>query len=517
MKLSLVLHAVDGWSGPTKRAQASTRQLTASMGALSNRTQRSTERLLGFAANTHRAEWAAFGFGRSIRRVADQGFDRFRWAANAAGGAMRGFLVSLGKGALLGASGLAAFGIGSFFSGVIRQAAKFEQFRVALEGTEGSAEKAQKALSWVQDFAKRTPYQIGDVMEAFVTARNYGIDPFTGAMQTLGDAASAMNRSLGDAVEALADARTGEFERLKGFGITASVRGAAVTFSYVDKAGKEASKSVGKSALKIDRAVRDILDIKFGGGMERQALTLIGIWNNLQDVVTNFQLSVASRGFFERVKNSLDRVLKWTDKLAGDGTFDLWATRISDQLTALWDASERFIRDTDWQGVATGMEAIVGVIARIVRGIGNASVAWTVFSNSVARQSAEATLKRGPSVWESMFGGYADRARAANQTLADLEARRVGAGRPQVRRLPGGGVIWPEGATRRELRGNGTSRGGPSRAPGAMVPPAPKREKASLEIILKGDGSKQASVGRISAPDDTRITVTRGRAMGRAA
>lgn len=495
MKLSLVLHAVDGWSRPTKRAQASTRQLTASMAALSSRTERTSERLLGFAANTHNAEWAAYRFGRSIRNVAERGFGAFRAGANAAGGALRSFMTTLGKGALLGASGLAALGIGSFFSGVIGQAAKFEQFRVALEGTEGSAEKAQRALAWVQDFAKRTPYQIGDVMEAFVTARNYGIDPFTGAMQTLGDAASAMNKSLGDAVEALADARTGEFERLKGFGITASVRGAAVTFSYVDKAGKEASKSVGKSALKIDRAIRDILDVKFAGGMERQARTLIGIANNLSDVVTNFQLSVASAGFFDRVKNSLDRVLKWTDKLAGDGTLDRWATRISDKLSELWDASERFTKQTDWARVAKGVGAIVTATAQLVGLLGKT----VEFAEQLSKVpgtgpwfSARAgELMNGFSTGK--FPGWAD-------PLGVWSSRQTKPTAPM--RAP------------RELRGNRPSGDTISRGARNGPPPAPKREKASLEIILKGDGAKQASVGRIDAPDNTRITVTRGRAMG---
>lgn len=66
----------------------------------------------------------------------------------------------------------------------------------------------------------------------------------------------------------------------------------------------------------------------------------------------------------------------------------------------------------------------------------------------------------------------------------------------------------------RELRGNRPSGDTISRGARNGPPPAPKREKASLEIILKGDGAKQASVGRIDAPDNTRITVTRGRAMG---
>ncbi|MDG4813775.1 hypothetical protein P8629_12270, partial [Hydrogenovibrio sp. 3SP14C1] len=85
-----------------------------------------------------------------------------------------------------------------------------------LETIEGSQEKAKASLDWIAGFAKKTPYDLAQVTESFVKLKAYGIDPIADdALRILGDTGSAMGKSLDQAVEAFADAATGEFERLK--------------------------------------------------------------------------------------------------------------------------------------------------------------------------------------------------------------------------------------------------------------------------------------------------------------
>ena len=98
-------------------------------------------------------------------------------------------------------------------------ASQFEKFETVLISSTGSAEKAKEAMKWVTDFAVKTPYELDKVTEGFVALKNYGIDPTNGTLRTLGDTAAAMNKPLMQGVEALADAVTGENERLKEFGI----------------------------------------------------------------------------------------------------------------------------------------------------------------------------------------------------------------------------------------------------------------------------------------------------------
>ena len=114
---------------------------------------------------------------------------------------------------VFGAAGLGS--IGAIGTQIVGTSAQFEKFQTVLETIEGSSEKAKASMDWVADFAAKTPYELNGVTDAFVKLKAYGIDPQTGALRSAGDAAAAMGKPLEQAVEALADAMTGENERLK--------------------------------------------------------------------------------------------------------------------------------------------------------------------------------------------------------------------------------------------------------------------------------------------------------------
>ena len=122
-------------------------------------------------------------------------------------------------------NGLIAGGLAMLGRSFLDTAAQFEKFETVLGVIEGSEEKGKAALSWVSDFAAKTPYELTEVTEAFVKLRSYGLEPTNGLLKTLGDTSAAMGKPLMQAVEAIADAITGENERLKEFGITAKVTG----------------------------------------------------------------------------------------------------------------------------------------------------------------------------------------------------------------------------------------------------------------------------------------------------
>ena len=111
----------------------------------------------------------------------------------------------------------AAVGAAGF---IIKTGASFEQLRIQLKTLTGSSEKAEKAFAWVSHFAKTTPYELENVATAFSRLKAYGMDA-TKFLPVLGDTASAMGKDIMQAVEMFADAATGEFERLKEFGIRA--------------------------------------------------------------------------------------------------------------------------------------------------------------------------------------------------------------------------------------------------------------------------------------------------------
>ena len=117
----------------------------------------------------------------------------------------------------------------------MRTASDFERYQTILETVEGSSRKAQRSMDWISRFAVKTPFELDQVTDAFVKLRAYGLDPTGGLLRSLGDAASAMGKPIMQAVEAIADAVTGENERLKEFGVKARTKGDTITYEYTFK------------------------------------------------------------------------------------------------------------------------------------------------------------------------------------------------------------------------------------------------------------------------------------------
>jgi hypothetical protein len=87
-----------------------------------------------------------------------------------------------------------------------------------------------------------------------------------------------MGKDLSQMIEAVADASTGEFERLKEFGIKAKKEGDNVSLTF-----QGVTKTIGNSAAEITKYLEDIGNVSFGGAMEERAKTLDGTISALGD------------------------------------------------------------------------------------------------------------------------------------------------------------------------------------------------------------------------------------------
>lgn len=289
-------------------------------------------------------------------------------ATRVAGGALRS-LTGLARRAGQALGALAGLSFAAITGGAIRTGAKFEQFGAVLETIEGSAEKARAAMRWVEEFAKTTPYELDEVMEAFVALRAYGIDPTDGSLRTLGDAASAMNKPLMQAVEMLADAQTGEFERMKEFGVRGSAAGNQVAMTY-QRAGREVTATSRKSANEIRRNLLGIFDSRFAGAMARQSGTMKGLWSNLMDMATSFQRQIADAGLFAFVKAELAGLLAQVNAAAANGKLEAWAKQISEGLVQLLTSLKALVTEVDWVGFTKAIIAAANGFAQFMQWIG---------------------------------------------------------------------------------------------------------------------------------------------------
>ena len=186
--------------------------------------------------------------------------------------------------------------------GLIDTAAKFEQFESVLGSIQGSSEAARRSMDWIGEFAATTPYSIEQVTDSFVRLKAYGLDPTGGTLRTLGDTAAAMGKPLIQAVEAIADAVTGENERLKEFGIKAQMNGDKVAYAWTDASGKTRRVVVDNNREIIQSTLEAIFNSKYAGAMSAMSHTWDGILSNIADSWTNFQRSIMSQGLFDYIK-----------------------------------------------------------------------------------------------------------------------------------------------------------------------------------------------------------------------
>lgn len=205
-------------------------------------------------------------------------------------------------GAFLG-TGLLAKGIGDTILSV-------EKLRSSLKTATGSAEGAREAFDNLSAFAAKTPFDIEQVTTAFIKLKNLGLEPSEEALTSYGNTAVAMGKSLDQFIEAVADATTGEFERLKEFGIKSKSVGDNVKFTF-----QGITTTVGKNAEEIQGYLKGIGDTNFGGAMDEQAKTLVGAVSNMQDTFTRFSIAVGDAGLTELLTDVTKGISSLTDSL----------------------------------------------------------------------------------------------------------------------------------------------------------------------------------------------------------
>lgn len=155
---------------------------------------------------------------------------------------------------------------------------QFDVLNSSLVTVTGSSKAAGVEFAWIKEFAAQTPFDLAQVTDAFIKMKAFGLDASEGALRSYGNTASAMGKSLNQMIEAVADAATGEFERLKEFGIRAAKQGDQVTFTF-----KGVSKTIKASSEEITQYLKDIGDNDFAGAMAERTKTLDGAISNLGD------------------------------------------------------------------------------------------------------------------------------------------------------------------------------------------------------------------------------------------
>jgi hypothetical protein len=203
-----------------------------------------------------------------------------------------GLSGTLKKTAGILAAVFAADKIIDFGKEVFRIRGEMQRFSAVLTNTLGSKSEAQKALQQISKFAAETPFSVSQLTASFVKLANQGFKPTANEMRKLGDLASSTGKEFDQLAEAIIDAQTGEFERLKEFGIRASKQGDQVKFTFkgVETQTKFTSEAIKDYVLSLG----DLQGVS--GSMAAISTTLEGRISNLGDSYETLLNSIGERG-----------------------------------------------------------------------------------------------------------------------------------------------------------------------------------------------------------------------------
>lgn len=193
------------------------------------------------------------------------------------------------------ASALTFAAAGQFARQLINVRGEFQKYEAILTNSLQSSNAAKESMQMLADTAARTPFQLDALTGAYVKLVNQGFKPTREEVIKLGDLASSTGKQFDQLAEAVLDAQTGEFERLKEFGIKASKEGDKIAFTF--KGITSTVENSGKAIQAYILSLGDMTGVK--GSMEAISATLEGQVSNLEDSVTAMfnEIGEASQGF----------------------------------------------------------------------------------------------------------------------------------------------------------------------------------------------------------------------------
>ncbi|MGE0489763.1 MAG: hypothetical protein AB7S38_11200 [Vulcanimicrobiota bacterium] len=200
---------------------------------------------------------------------------------------LQGQVTELGKGFGVAAAAAGA-GLALILANAVRISSEFEQLQGRLETVQGSSARAQKTLEAAKQLAARTPFDVRGIVEATVQLEVYG-QRSQEVLPRVADLAAGMGRNLNETALVVGKALSGSLEGFESLRNTYGVSsqdlkkyGAVLT-----KTGSVATVA-GEDLEKARQALLRLIQVRFGGAIDRQAKTLQGSLSNAADAVTNF-------------------------------------------------------------------------------------------------------------------------------------------------------------------------------------------------------------------------------------
>lgn len=227
-------------------------------------------------------------YGSEIR-AREQELEKLNRMGGQAGGGMSAMGRIAGSVAGPVAAVFAADKVFEFGRSVVDTLGKFQRFEAVLGNALGDKGLAKTVLQDIAQFAATSNFEIDELTDSYVRLANRGFAPTMEQMATLGDLAASQGKGFDQLSEAILDAETAEFERLKEFGIRASKEGNRVTLAFkgIQKQVENSPEAIRAALLALAKEAPGV-----SGAMSAISKTTEGMLANMNDQFTLFKLQV---------------------------------------------------------------------------------------------------------------------------------------------------------------------------------------------------------------------------------
>lgn len=253
--------------------------------------------------------------------------------------------------------------------------ASYETAGIKLETLYGTQQKANEEFQWLSDFAASTPFEFPELLQVDGLLKNAGLSAQE-YIKGVGDASAAQGKTIEQTTEAIVDAMTGEYERLKEYGITS----VEITSKNYEKLGVAAEDAGKRALLAIDKNGKEQVMVvdqnnkqmiastilafwndKYAGAMEKQSQTITGMYSTIKDNIKN---GLAELAGFDMSSMTIETfsILGALKELAGV------AIVVSDKFANMSEPMQTFVLVATIGGAAA-LALAGGLIAAQVAGI----------------------------------------------------------------------------------------------------------------------------------------------------
>lgn len=257
---------------------------------------------------------------------------------------------------------------------IIETASEFELLEIRLNSVMGSAKAGEQAFEWIKQFAATTPSSVKQVTDAFMTLKNFGLDPMDGTLQKVSDASAKYGKDADTAQRAaLALGQAWARGKLQGQDTLQMIDAGIPVYDLLSKATGKTAAEIQKMSEKgtmgrdVIRQLIDQMGQEGAGAAAEKMKSYAGAVSNMGDTFANAIDTLRKKGGFDFITQSIlnfTRIIPSVVNVVGEGM-----AAIGDIIKALWGV------------VSDVFSAIGGIINAVFGNGGDALTGMELFVN----------------------------------------------------------------------------------------------------------------------------------------